>query len=69
MANGSLSYGPYSQSAYPRQKQKVISPEKEAGEAMRVMGRKGPLWPERQMVSHSRCADRKLHTPKELSAG
>lgn len=36
MANGSLSYGPYSQSAYPRQKQKVVSPEKETGEAMRV---------------------------------
>lgn len=36
LANESLSYGPYSQSTYPRQKHKVIRPEKEAGEAMRV---------------------------------
>lgn len=47
MANGSLSYGPYSQSADPKQKQKVIRPEKEAGEAMRVKRH----WQERTLMA------------------
>lgn len=47
MANGSLSYGSYSQSADPMQRQKVIRPDEEAGEAMRVKRH----WQERTLMA------------------